>query len=315
MARPKKSEDEAFWHKVPISLAVCPATVRFRRMLRTGPLGHAYLVNLWGWCWDRNRSRRFHGDLGAQHMADSAGWRGNPVRLAGALVASGFATVDGTDYVLNDLVTVSTMSLGTLPRVTETVQDRTVTVPFRDGNGTVSVQLNSDGTAQNASSGPLSARALAGESPESRVQSEVQEPSSGTPDMFTSTASTGKPLPIEVIVTNILIRWQERSGKNGASIEGPKAKDRRKRIKARLSERFSERDLIDVADGMVLDPFLMGTDPACTKPGGYRDVETVYRDAAQCERLIALARGETPRGTGRPPAPPSPASRRFTDDD
>jgi len=99
---------------------------------------------------------------------------------------------------------------------------------------------------------------------------------------------------IDAQVTEVLTYWRGVVGMDRASIEGPKAEHRRKRIKARLKEKFTVEQLRQVADGAAKDPFLMGTDPK-SKPGGYRDVETVYRDAAQCERLIALSAGNIPK--------------------
>lgn len=115
------------------------------------------------------------------------------------------------------------------------------------------------------------------------------------------TAPARKPDPTEAAVTDVLAHWQACSGMRGASVEGPKARKRRTRIRQRLAEGFSVAQLKRAADGMLRDPWLMGTDPK-SKPGGYRDVETVYRDAGQVERLIALADG-APVASGALPAP------------
>lgn len=71
----------------------------------------------------------------------------------------------------------------------------------------------------------------------------------------------------------------------------PKARftpERRKRIEARLKEDFSVADLCKAIDGALKDDWLMGRDPKSRK-GGWRDIDTVLRDAAQVERLITLA--------------------------
>jgi hypothetical protein len=61
-----------------------------------------------------------------------------------------------------------------------------------------------------------------------------------------------------------------------------------KRVKARLAEGFSVEELKRAVDGAKKDDFLMGRLEK-SRNGGYRDVCTVLRDAAQVERLAALA--------------------------
>ena len=71
----------------------------------------------------------------------------------------------------------------------------------------------------------------------------------------------------------------------------PRAKQTAKRIqriKARLKEGFSPQDLCKAVDGALADDWIMGRDPKA-RPGGWRDLETILRDAAQVERLVALA--------------------------
>lgn len=62
--------------------------------------------------------------------------------------------------------------------------------------------------------------------------------------------------------------------------------DRLRRIKARMKEGFTAEQLKKAIDAATRDDFLMGWSPQSRK-GGYRDVKTVLRDAAQVERLIA----------------------------
>lgn len=89
---------------------------------------------------------------------------------------------------------------------------------------------------------------------------------------------------------------------------------RRRRVEARLAEGFTAADLCKAVDGAQRDDFLMGRHPKSAERGGYRDVETVLRDAAQVERLIGLAeQGEAPSGrcpaepdAGPPAAEPAP---------
>ncbi len=70
----------------------------------------------------------------------------------------------------------------------------------------------------------------------------------------------------------------------------PKAKydlKRKKRIQARLSEGFTVEDLKQVPHGAVKSAWHMGENPANTK---YDDIDTIYRDAAQVEKFLVLAR-------------------------
>jgi hypothetical protein len=110
-----------------------------------------------------------------------------------------------------------------------------------------------------------------------------------------------KDLGLEQAITEVLTHWRERAKRPLLSITGPRAKDRRKRIRDRLGDRFTIAELKRVADGMLLDDWLMGRAANSTK--AYSDVETVYRDRAQCERLIELAAG------GKAPQRPDPALR------
>lgn len=66
-----------------------------------------------------------------------------------------------------------------------------------------------------------------------------------------------------------------------------------RRVKARLAEGFTAERLKRAIDGATLDDWLMGRADGARK-GGWRDIETVFRDAAQVERLIALADASAP---------------------
>ena len=63
------------------------------------------------------------------------------------------------------------------------------------------------------------------------------------------------------------------------------------RIKSRLSDGFSVEQLKAVVVGVQKDDWLMGRDPK-SRTGGYTGIETIYRDAEQVERLVALAQLE-----------------------
>lgn len=95
---------------------------------------------------------------------------------------------------------------------------------------------------------------------------------------------------IEERITAVLVDWRTRvSGTPKAAIEGKAADARRKRIRARLSEGWTVERLADVVSGALKDDWLMGRDPN-VRPEGYRDVESVFRDNSQCERLEAKGR-------------------------
>ena len=85
-------------------------------------------------------------------------------------------------------------------------------------------------------------------------------------------------------VEEVFRHWQREMGCHKSKLD-PK---RRARINARLKQGFSVQELCDAITGAKSDNFLMGTDPECTRKGGYRGIETLLRDAAQVERLIRL---------------------------
>ena len=75
-----------------------------------------------------------------------------------------------------------------------------------------------------------------------------------------------------------------------STLDHPKAvldKKRRARIAARLSEGFSADDLVKAIHGVTQSPWHLGQDPANSTR--YDGIETIFRDAAQVEKFIALA--------------------------
>lgn len=76
-----------------------------------------------------------------------------------------------------------------------------------------------------------------------------------------------------------------------------------KRVRSRLAEGFTAEQLRRAIDGAALDDWLMGRADGARK-GGWRDIETVFRDAAQVERLIALADAQAPSAPARRTATP-----------
>jgi hypothetical protein len=67
---------------------------------------------------------------------------------------------------------------------------------------------------------------------------------------------------------------------------------RKKRVRARLAD-FTVAELKRAVDGVVFDDWLMGRNDRA-RAGGYRDVETIFRDTAQVERLLELAEKHDP---------------------
>ncbi len=102
-----------------------------------------------------------------------------------------------------------------------------------------------------------------------------------------------KPDPTAAQVVEVLEHWAAKLYPGRKPLFDDK---RRKRVKARLAEGFTVERLKRAIDGSLRDDFLMGRRDGSPK-GGYRDVATVLRDAAQVERLEAMC--PTP-GPSRP---------------
>jgi hypothetical protein len=79
--------------------------------------------------------------------------------------------------------------------------------------------------------------------------------------------------------------WQKEHSKRRSKLDGK----RNARIRARLGEGFTVEQLCDALRGAKKDPFLMGRDPRAGR--AFDGLETLLRDAAQVERLIALEEG------------------------
>lgn len=83
--------------------------------------------------------------------------------------------------------------------------------------------------------------------------------------------------------------WQLVHGKHRSKLDTKRSA----RIKARLGEGFTVEQLCGALRGAKKDPFLMGRDPRAGR--AFDGIETLLRDAAQVERLLALE-----EGTGNP---------------
>jgi hypothetical protein len=106
--------------------------------------------------------------------------------------------------------------------------------------------------------------------------------------------SRAKPEPIATVARRIFEAWKLDTGHAKAVLDAK----RQRRIEARLREGFTEQDLLDALEGRHSDPWLMGTDPK--SPRLFDEIDTLYRDAAQVEKLRDLRRGVV-TVAGRPP--------------
>lgn len=88
-------------------------------------------------------------------------------------------------------------------------------------------------------------------------------------------------------VLTVLTYWRDKVGMPRADIL---AKPRTQRIARWLKEGWSVERLCLVVDGALKDGWLMGLDPGSK---GYRDVETIFRDVPQLERLEGYALNES----------------------
>lgn len=88
--------------------------------------------------------------------------------------------------------------------------------------------------------------------------------------------------------------WQAEHAKQRSKLDAKRSA----RIRARLGEGFTVEQLCAALRGAKKDPFLMGRDPRAGR--AFDGLETLLRDAAQVERLIALEEGAA---NHRAPAP------------
>lgn len=86
----------------------------------------------------------------------------------------------------------------------------------------------------------------------------------------------------DVSVRTVFDFWREAMNHPGAKLDAK----RRGRIQARLKDGFSTEELCKAIEGAKCDPWLMGSNPSKKV---YDGIETVLRDAAQVEKLKALA--------------------------
>lgn len=120
----------------------------------------------------------------------------------------------------------------------------------------------------------------------------------GEPD-GRSPPERGGPMPAAapVAVRRVFEAWKLDTGKHRAVLDRKRAK----RIEARLRE-LPEQDLLDALEGRRSDDWLMGRDPKSSRV--YDDIETLFRDAAQVERLRDLAHQQRGDRSPQSPVPP-----------
>jgi hypothetical protein len=95
-------------------------------------------------------------------------------------------------------------------------------------------------------------------------------------------------------VVRVFEGWKQATGHAQASLD----RKRTARIKARLREKFTPEQLIEAIGNAKNDPFLMGSNDTGRV---YDGLETLLRDAAQVERLLALNRPRVPGPGGKAP--------------
>jgi hypothetical protein len=96
--------------------------------------------------------------------------------------------------------------------------------------------------------------------------------------------SAPRPEPVATVARRVFEAWKLDTGHARAVLDAK----RQRRIEARLREGFTERDLLDALEGRHSDPWLMGTDPK--SPRLFDEIDTLFRDAAQVEKLRDLRR-------------------------
>jgi len=139
------------------------------------------------------------------------------------------------------------------------------------------------------------------------------DPAEATPAPSPSAAgSSRKGKPSAESVTTVFDHWREVLWKGRAVLDDK----RYTRIVARMAEGFSVDDLKAAATGATYDDHIMGRS-ASSREGGFRDIETVFRDAAQVERFMAMAQKHAPKPKAPPPSdretlrPLTPAQEAF----
>lgn len=81
-------------------------------------------------------------------------------------------------------------------------------------------------------------------------------------------------------IHRIYLHWCERTGRNPRQCR--LTDDRRRKVRARLADGYSEQDIMRAIDGMSTDDFLRGENERAQR---YDDLVLVCRDGATLERL------------------------------
>jgi hypothetical protein len=260
------------------------------------PMAWGHLVALWGWCAQYAPTGRVEARNVGRTVERAARWDGEPGAFVAAAVATGWLALE------DGAATVCGWDDHQRAHLDKAEKDRLRVAQKRASD----VSRVCRATVARQSGDCLTT--VAGEKEKEKEREREEELSSGEPDA--PPPLTPAKLEREADVTTVLAHWRERVDMPRAAIEGKAGEGRRKRVRARLAEGLSVADLCLVADGAARDDWLMGRDPKA-RPGGWRDVETVYRDRAQCERLTLLAKSPA---TGPPRGERGRAAEAFLDE-
>jgi len=154
--------------------------------------------------------------------------------------------------------------------------------------GTVSAYVSEDkqASAEESHKKPIpSASASASvANPDPVLPEEVDPRPDRDPARAADPPSAPRPEPVATVVRRVFEAWKLDTGHARAVLDAK----RQRRIEGRLREGFTEQDLLDALEGRHSDPWLMGTDPK--SPRLFDEIDTIYRDAAQVEKLRDLRR-------------------------
>lgn len=84
------------------------------------------------------------------------------------------------------------------------------------------------------------------------------------------------------VIDRIFEFWKVRHGHARARLD----QKRRSKIRQRLCDRYTERDLLDAIEGCALSSWHMGSDPRNTNATVYNDIELICRDAKHVDMFI-----------------------------
>lgn len=146
-------------------------------------------------------------------------------------------------------------------------------------------QQDKPGSAEVSHKKPIPSASTSVADPDPVLPEEVDPRPDRDPARAAAPPSAPRPEPIAAIARRVFEAWKLDTGHAKAVLDAK----RQRRIEARLREGFTEQDLLDALEGRHSDPWLMGTDPK--SPRLFDEIDTLFRDAAQVEKLRDLRRG------------------------